>query len=227
MRIVHVIGSMNPKTGGPPMVVGRLAAAQAQLGFDVRIVTYACDDQIQALKTCQQTIPDFEKITLVCIDQPDKSECYTARQAYQTLSEQIENTNHPVVHLHGVWEPIIKQSASAAAAKKVPYILTPHGMLHPWSLSQSKWKKKIALLLGYRKMLKQATAIHALNRDEVQHIEKLGLNVPCQAMPNGVFMEEILPLPEVGSFVKQHPALQGKPYILFLSRLHYKKGLDR
>lgn len=227
MRIVHVIGSMNPKTGGPPMVVGRLAAAQVQLGFDVRIVTYAGDDHVQAIQTCKQTIPDFEKITLACVDQPNKKEHYTARQAYQMVCQHIKNTHDAVVHLHGVWEPIIKQSALACLSLKVPYIIAPHGMLHPWSLSQSKWKKKIALLLGYRKMLTHATAIHALNRDEVQYIDKLRLSIPCFAMPNGVFMDEILPLPEPGYFVQNHQALQGKPYILFLSRIHYKKGLDR
>ena len=227
MRIVHVIGSLDPASGGPPMVVGRLAAAQAQLGYDVRIIAYDCPQQEQAIATCRDTIPDFDQVTLGNIPLPDRRETYCGKQAYAMTHKHLSDSEVSVVHVHGVWEPILRQAALAAVSMNVPYIIAPHGMLHPWSLSQSKWKKKLALLMGYRKMLTGATAIHALNSDEATHIRALGLHQTCHTLPNGVFLKEIEPLPAPGSFVRQLPELSGKPYILFLSRLHYKKGLDR
>lgn len=227
MRIVHVIGSLDPAAGGPPMVVGRLAAAQAQLGVDVRIVAYDCPQQEQAIATCRKTISGFDRITLGNIPMPDSSERYSGKQAYVTVISQLRDCDDAVVHVHGVWEPILRQATLAAKACDTPYIIAPHGMLHPWSLSQSRWKKKLAMLLGYRKMLKDASAIHALNGEEALHIRSLGLHQPCHTIPNGVFLNEIEPLPAPGSFTHHLPELGGRPYILFLSRLHYKKGLDR
>lgn len=227
MRIVHVIGSLDPASGGPPMVVGRLAAAQAQLGYDVRIIAYDCPQQEQAIATCRDTIPDFDHITLGNIPLPDRSEVFSGKQAYAMVSQHLSDSEHAVVHIHGVWEPILRQATRAASALHVPYIIAPHGMLHPWSLAQSKWKKKLAMMLGYRKMLAGATAIHALNSDEATHIRALGLHQPCHILPNGVFLKELEPMPAPGSFFTHMSELGGKPYILFLSRLHYKKGLDR
>ncbi|MBL4700718.1 MAG: glycosyltransferase [Phycisphaeraceae bacterium] len=227
MRIVHVIGSLDPSLGGPPMVVGCLAAAQAQLGAEVHIVAYDCPDQEEVIHTYQKTIPDFSRITLGMLRLPDSRERYSGKQALSKITEHLTGSTQTVVHLHGIWETILRQAAKAAKSHAVAYIIAPHGMLHPWSMSQRKWKKKVAMKLGYRKMLKSATAIHALNHDEAKHIRKMGFTQSCQIIPNGVFLNEIQPLPAPGSFVRNTPQLQGKPYILFLSRLHFKKGLDR
>jgi glycosyltransferase involved in cell wall biosynthesis len=131
-----------------------------------------------------------------------------------------------VLHLHGVWDPIVKAAADVARSTSQPYAITLHGMLDPWSLRQSAPKKRIALLLGYRKMLDRACFLHALNSDEKNLIEPLALRCPVEVIPNGVFPEEIEPLPARGTFYARHAFLQGAPYVLFLGRLHYKKGLD-
>jgi glycosyltransferase involved in cell wall biosynthesis len=130
------------------------------------------------------------------------------------------------LHLHGVWDPILKAAADAARFLSRPYAIQPHGMLDPWSLRQSAVKKRIALLLGYRKMLVGACFLQALNSDEKKLIKPLALPCPIEVIPNGVLLEEIEPLPARGTFYAAHPSLKNKPYVLFLSRLHYKKGLD-
>jgi glycosyltransferase involved in cell wall biosynthesis len=99
-------------------------------------------------------------------------------------------------------------------------------MLDPWSLRQKATKKRIALLLGYRKMLAETCFLHALNSDEKALIEQLGLPCPIEVISNGVFLEEIEPLPARGTFYAAHPPLRSRPFVLFLGRLHYKKGLD-
>jgi glycosyltransferase involved in cell wall biosynthesis len=99
-------------------------------------------------------------------------------------------------------------------------------MLDPWSLAQKRWKKKLALALGYRAMLNRAAALHLLNADEQHLLAPLRLRSPGVVLPNGVFLEEIDPLPPPSAFAQSYPALADKPYVLFISRLHYKKGLD-
>ena len=131
-----------------------------------------------------------------------------------------------ILHIHGLWEPVCKAAADVAREAGVPYVIAPHGMLDPWSLSQRRLKKQIALALGYRRMLNGAAFLHVLNADEARLVGPLKLRCPFEVIPNGVFVEEIDPLPDQGTFRKAHPELASGPYILFLSRLHYKKGLD-
>jgi glycosyltransferase involved in cell wall biosynthesis len=54
----------------------------------------------------------------------------------------------------------------------------------------------------------------------------LRLTVPTVVLPNGVFLEELAPLPAPGTFRATHPELGAAPFVLFLARLHSKKGLD-
>lgn len=68
--------------------------------------------------------------------------------------------------------------------------------------------------------------LHLGNEDERRLIEPLGIKAPAAIIPNGVTLEEIDPLPTRGQFGASRPELKGRPFILFLSRLHYKKGLD-
>jgi glycosyltransferase involved in cell wall biosynthesis len=99
-------------------------------------------------------------------------------------------------------------------------------MLNPWSLKQKQWKKRLALTLGVRQVLNGARFIHCLNAEEVAFIEPLGLQPRLLVFPNGVFLEEIEPLPARGTFVAAHPSLKGRRFVLFLGRLHYVKGLE-
>jgi glycosyltransferase involved in cell wall biosynthesis len=131
-----------------------------------------------------------------------------------------------VLHLHGVWDPLLYAAARTARSLGKPYLVAPHGMLDPWSLAQSRLKKKLALALGWRAMLNRAGAIHWLNADEQKLAAPLGLTAPGCVIPNGVNLEEFDPLPPAELFRKRRPALGERPYLLFLSRLHYKKGLD-
>ena len=98
-------------------------------------------------------------------------------------------------------------------------------MLDPWSLSQKRWKKRLALALGWRTVLNRAAALHLLNEDESRLVAGLGLTAPVEIIPIGVPLEEI-DQGRPGAFAARHPALAGHPYVLFVSRLHFKKGLD-
>jgi glycosyltransferase involved in cell wall biosynthesis len=65
-----------------------------------------------------------------------------------------------------------------------------------------------------------------LNEDEARIVDALGLKSLAMIIPNGIFVEEIEPLPAAGMFTLRHPRLKGRQFILFMARLHEKKGLD-
>ncbi|MCA9289930.1 MAG: glycosyltransferase, partial [Phycisphaerales bacterium] len=224
MRILHVIVSLNPAGGGPPMIAARLAAAQAGLGHEVHLVCHAAPGQEDAIDAALGDMPHGAAIHRHVLPPPTRLERWTgsgARRALQSLLGRVD-----VVHLHSVWEAILRVAAEEARRRDIPYFILLNGMLDPWSLAQRRLKKRLALAMGYRAMLDGAAALHLGNEDERRLIEPLGIRAPGVIIPNGIFLEEISDPPAPGTFYAAHPELDGCPYVLFLSRLHYKKGLD-
>lgn len=224
MRILHVISSLDPAEGGPPRIAVRLAAAQAALGHDVHMLLYRRPAAQQTIDRDLSAIPGAELLGLHYLPPLDLKERYLVVQGRKALDEMVGGFDF--VHLHSVWTRLCKAAATAADRAAVPYTILLNGMLDPWSLKQKRWKKKLAMLLGYRRMLNRAAFLHTGNEDEVRLIQPLRLRPPCRTIPNGIFVEEITPLPPAGTFYELHPELQGQPFVLFLGRLHYKKGLD-
>ncbi len=224
MRIVHVVAVLDPAKGGPPMIAAKLAAAQAGLGHDVHMVFAEDPERRTVVRASLSSIPFFDSLHMHPLPPKGLLEQVFGMGAHKYLEPLIEKAD--AVHLHGVWESILRVAGAICRRYDKPYLVLLNGMLDPWSLEQSALKKKVALEFGYRRMLNGAAALHLGNVDEQELIKPLGLTVPGVLIPNGVFPEEVDPLPEAGEFYAAHPELAEEPYVLFLSRLHYKKGLD-
>jgi len=224
MKIAHIIQSLDPGAGGPPIVAANLAAAQSALGCETMIVGYERPDARERISAAYKTTPHFEDVKLEYLPSPNRVERIFARGARRQLGPILRDFD--LIHLHGVWDPILYAAADVAGKFAKPYVITFHGMLDPWSLRQKALKKKLALALGYKRMINEAAFLHYINLDEQRLTEPLHLKPPAKVVANGIFLEQIDPLPERGSFRAEHPELSGAPMILFLSRLHFKKGLD-
>jgi len=224
MKIIHVIAAIDPKYGGLQAVAMRLAAAQAGLGLDVHIVSHG-DAAIEAqVKEIGRSIPHFEHVHWHLLPPAGSMEtlfCFSGRRVLKALLKDAS-----FMHIHGVWEPFLLYASRLARAAGVPYCICPAGMLDHWSLGQRSWKKKIALMLCYRKMLNEAAFLHLLNIDEMAAVAPLKFHARNLIIPNGVFAEEFDPLPARGHFKRKIALAHGRRYILFLSRLHVKKGID-
>ena len=205
-------------------MVTRLAAAQAALGHEVHVASYEYPATADRIAAYWKTVPHHELVRSHPITSNGRIERFAARGAAGELRRLIPSMN--IVHLHGVWDPILKVAAGIAQKARVPYVVAPHGMLDPWSMRQRRTKKQLALLLGYRRMLDRAAFLHVLNRDEKELLEPRDLHDRRQVIPNGIFLEELAPMPAKDAFHRERRELVGNPYVLFLSRLHYKKGLD-
>jgi len=99
-------------------------------------------------------------------------------------------------------------------------------MLDPWSLSQGWLKKKIYLMMRLTRDLNHAAALHYTAEDERDLASPLKLKPRAIVEPNGINLEEFDDLPDPSAFRNKWPQIAGRRIILFLSRLHHKKGLD-
>lgn len=224
MKIVHVIETLDPSYGGPSVSAPSTAAAQAALGHEVSIVFYYVGDTTEAFRSLRENIPGIDQVNLVPIARETKLETFFAIAAKAKLKEIIVSAD--VVHLQGVWRPILLNAAKIAFSLNKRYIISPRGMLDPWSLQQKAWKKKLGLFLGWKKAIDHAHFVHALNKAEAELLAPLNIKAAIKVFPNGTFPEKFTDTPDKTAFLQTFPAIQDRPYVLFLSRLHYKKGLD-
>jgi glycosyltransferase involved in cell wall biosynthesis len=224
MKVLHVIPSLDPATGGPPIIAASLAAAQAAQGCQPRLVSYRFPEADARIAGALKTIPGMAEVGLEYLPPLSKAERFLARGARRRLEPVVAAFD--LVHLHGVWDPLIYAAASVASAHGKPFVLTVHGMLHPWALKQRGWKKRLALAMGYRRMLNRAAWLHLGNAAERDLTAGLNLTPPTRIIPNGIFPQEFDPLPPRGAFRAAHPETVKAKLVLFLGRLHYMKGLD-
>ncbi len=222
MCILHVVGGLGPAGGGPPGVAVRLACAQALAGHNVTLLTNQDAFGPDVLQTYYAAVPGLKQLR-VRMQLPPVGLAALLRD-HPDVREAVKSAR--VMHLHGIWDAILPVAAMAARSLGIPYVVRPAGMLDPWSLAQNAWKKRLAMRVVYRRMLTGAAFLHMLNVDEANLLEPLHLGRPKRIIPNGIFLEEIEPRPASGSFRSAHPALGDRPYVLFVSRLHHKKGLD-
>jgi poly(glycerol-phosphate) alpha-glucosyltransferase len=139
--------------------------------------------------------------------------------------QRIEEIAPDVVHVHGMWLYLAHANRKYHQATGTPYVISPHGMLDSWQLRQSWWKnttKKIAFQLYEGEHLQRAAAIHALNEAERDAIRDFGLENPIAIIPNAT------KLPGAPSPDEQAAqwVIDDRKVLLFLSRIHTKKGLD-
>lgn len=142
------------------------------------------------------------------------------------LSENLPDFD--LVHVHGLWRYPQWVATRLAQRFSIPYIISPHGMCEPFELARKAWKKKMYFNLVERHTLRGAAAIHAITNAEKDDCEQLQTHNHIRVIPNGVdiyppllnhLMECYLPH-ELAIVPPQNPVL------LFMGRLHPKKGLD-
>jgi glycosyltransferase involved in cell wall biosynthesis len=139
----------------------------------------------------------------------------------QDLGLLVKNAS--VVHIHGIWQEHCGLSAIQGLKHNKPVILSAHGMLEPWALGIKRWKKRLYLAAGHRGHLQSAACLRALTKSEADDYRRAGLRNPIAVIPNGV---AIPPELNPAEFLQKYPELRGKRLLLFLGRLHYKKGID-
>lgn len=215
LRVLHVIPGLDAHIGGPAAALAGLAQAQQRLGMDVRVLTtswHGCDfAPIERLRT--------QGISVGAVGPAPRS-----RELRSAADSGVIDID--IVHIHGLWEEVQHQAAVAARRAGVPYIFRPCGMLDPWSLNQKYWKKRLYLNWRLRRDLNRAAAIHYTADLERDLASPLKLRPPSIVEPNGVDLKEFQTLPVCGTFRSRYDIDAACPLVLFLGRLHPKKGIE-
>lgn len=218
MRVRHVIAWLSPHMGGLPKAALSMALAQQAAGADSGIVYGVRGEDVQEIRDHFHGLPGFEGLRRVEVPMGSLGAQVFAGAFLETLAGEKPE----VVHVHGLWEPVLWRVQGWAGRKGIPYVISPHSMLHPWQNGHHRAAKFVfRKVLGWERGWRGAAWVHGLSEAERVHLEQQGLE-RVRVFPNGVFAEEDLePLGE------ELQGLAGRPFVLFLGRLDRVKGVDR
>lgn len=137
------------------------------------------------------------------------------------MSAALEGLDPDIVHTHGLFYYTSAIACDWGRTAGKPYVVSPHGMLDPWALQNSRWKKLIAAWLFEDRHLKHSGCIHSLCTAETQAIRQYGLRQkPICQIPNGIDLPD-----SSRNLMPPWSKGEGRKVLLYLSRIHPKKGL--
>ncbi|TWU06968.1 2-deoxystreptamine glucosyltransferase [Symmachiella macrocystis] len=231
MKILHVIHSVDPRSGGPSHAIRSLLSAQIAAGKDVSLLA----------TTTQSAEPWEPRERYVEIMLADPSffgaevhlgRAYGRRHPlnrfafspdcnrwlHRTLSEA--NTRPDLVHIHGTFSHLTNSAARAARKFRVPYIVRPAGNLDPQCFRMgSHWLKQIFTQFTLRTDLCHAAFVHAMSEDEEQAILSWLPENRIHVIPHGIAIPEINDDNSRQELYARFPELRGKRVLLFLGRI--------
>jgi len=139
------------------------------------------------------------------------------------LMRRVIDADLNLLHLHGLWMHPSAVSLAFTRWTRRPHMISPHGMLDPWALANSAWKKRLAAAFFENANINSAACLHALNAPEADSIRAYGFTGPVCVIPNGIDLPAAdEPPPAAPWWTKTDP---GVKTLLYLGRLHPKKNL--
>lgn len=212
MEVIIVTHSLSRQAGGLLGAVSSLTRAVVRQGADARVLGLSDADTSRDLAAWRPVIPE----SFDCRGPAGWGLAPGLNAALRTLSP-----GDKVIHLHGLWKFTSWSASRTAGTHGMPRVVSPHGMLDRWALQQSSLKKRLARLLYEGHNLGNASCLHALNEAELGQIRDYGLKGPVAIIPNGVDPPPADPA-QTSAMADIPP---DRKVLLFLSRLHPKKGL--
>jgi glycosyltransferase involved in cell wall biosynthesis len=216
-RILHVIPAIAPRYGGPSAATFGVCRALRARGVDTLVATTDADGPGRLAVPIEQT-GDYHGVPVIFFRRRFSEAFKWTWRLRAWLDAHV--TGFDVVHIHAVFSHSSLVAGRACRAAGVPYIVRPLGTLDPWSVSRKWLQKQILFRAGVTDLLGGAAAIHYTSQDEMTLAESA--HAPAG---RGV----IVPLgidDEVFQGNGSDASVKSAPYVLALSRLDEKKGLD-
>ncbi len=216
MQIMHYCARLRLTDGGVVRAVLDLTTALSR-----------CGKQVTLMSTEGSDWPHSEDgVETMQTGSFDRAPIRFSSNRLKLLAQHIDAAD--VLHLHTPWEPANVQLAKIARTCGTPYVISVHGMLDDWVMKTSRMKKRIFLKLGGRKMFHRAAATHCTAQAEADQAKKWIRKASINVIPLVFNPMEYLNPPPTADPDKYWPQRESnRQVVLFLSRLHPKKGIER
>ena len=216
LRVVHYHTAMRLADGGVVRAVLGLCTALARQGHRPLLLTHDPAD-----------VPVPWEAEVAVVPAPSRAGRLWGPAALAAVSPLLDGAD--ALHLHGPWRPSGAQLARVARRRGLPYGVSAHGMLDAWSMAQRTVKKRVYLALVGRRMVERAAFLHCTGDDEWGQARRWAPAARPAIVPYCVDLGPYRALPsddEVRAVARRYAPVGEGPLVLFLGRLHPKKGAD-
>jgi len=224
MKVLHVCPYMHPAAGGPAVVVERYCQHSPDYGWDAHVISTSlyCEDDGSELR---RSLEGRLAIDILPVDHPRLWGLSSRLRA--VIDASVGSSD--IVHVHTLWHPLGAIVRQACAKHGCPYVTMPHGMLDRYSLNVNPWRKRLYMFVVERANLQGASRMVYTTPEEQRLAEEsLPWLPPGSVSPLGADDPPRTARRDLQqAFLARFPDAFGRRCLLFLGRLHHKKGLDR
>ena len=201
MKIIHYIPSIDRTAGGTSTYMQVLAKELGKL-VELHIITHASANPLVMENCMVHEVPKYNLLN------------GKFKKEVKVLFDEIKPD---VVHVNCCWLPACAVVQGIAQRRGYKVVLTPHGMLEPWIVQRHYWTRKFPALLLYQKAaIQKVDCLQATADSERDNLLRLGYNKNIKVVKLGIDAE----------CIKVKSSWKKTRQILFLSRVHVKKGIN-
>ena len=203
MKVVLLVGRLSEHSGGLAASVPAMAKALSDTEVEVHIVGVVDPSDPGAAQNWGRFV------------HPHTAFGPASFHWSPSMAQTLDRLDPNVIDTQGLWMNLSRVALARQRTRGQTYVVTPRGMIDPWALRRSAWRKRLAARLFENEHLARAQVVRALNEDEARAVRSYGVQTPIAIVPNGIMAPDRTLLVE-----KRSPVIQ------FLGRLHPKKGVE-
>ena len=201
MKIVHYIPSIDRTAGGTSTYMQVLAKGLGEIA-EVHIITHDSENPLVMENCTVHYVHNYQPLS------------YSWNTSIAFLLDEI---GPDIGQVSCCWMPACAAVQRIAQKRGFKVVLTPHGMLEPWIIKRHYWTRKVPALWLYQKAaVQRADCVQATAESERDNLLKLGYNSNIKVVRLGIDAESI----------EMKRSWKKSRQILFLSRVHVKKGIN-
>lgn len=219
MKAIHIIENLDNRYGGPAQSVPSTCKYLGEQGVETKLLS------IKVYKNEENSLVSQHNLSWDSFDIRFFKKLKYSPMLKSAILQNVSDSN-TILHIQNLWNYPAYCTCSLHKKYGFPLVCSIRGALYEWSLSQSRFPKAMAWRLFQKDMLQSADCVHATEVNELKAVRKLGIRTPVAIIPNAV---------DTAQFENRTPKYQAaqslgidpeKKHILFMSRLHSKKGLE-
>ncbi len=205
--------------GGPPKCIAEQAEyLVSKYNYQIDVITLNKNGEVRLFESDAPVVKNINEITVHYLPASESKlgKAYFSSPELKSYLKQF--SDYDLVHIHMLFNAFSTAGAQFAIQNKIPFGYSVHGMLDRFSLTRSKWMKKIHRYFYEDKFLKKAAFVHFTTENEKKNaIYPTGIKPVI--IPIGVVFEPYQDFPAVYAYEDLR--------MIYLSRINRKKGLDK
>ncbi len=215
MKILIITPSYKPAYiyGGPIFSVAYLAENLTKANHEVLVLSTTANGK-QELEVETNVVSTIDGVKIIFFRRQTKDHSHLSFSLLKYLWHH--GREYDVVHIQSWWNLVAILSALVCKIKRWKYVISPRGMLSPYTFNQSLIKRILHRCIG--NSLLKMSILHATSTDELNKIKRLNESYKIEVAPNFVDLSF-----QENSIIE---VVEEQNSLLFLSRIHEKKGLD-